>query len=209
MDRIRIQIVDDQAIFRLGLRRLLESDSGFDVVAESGTVAAAIGDALLRNPDVILLDLKLGKESGLTVAETLKEKEVKAKILVLSAYDDFPLIEAAIAVGVTGYLLKEASQEELSRAIRMVNAGNYFLHDNLAASMMQGLRFRSTPVNPFTTEEQDLLRLLASGLSYVEIAKHTYLNERTVRRHAQALYEKLGVQERVQAVALATKNGWL
>jgi len=207
--RIRVQIVDDQMIFRIGLRRLLEAVEGLEVVAESGTVPAAVDDAILRSPDVILLDLKLGAESGLTVVRAIRERGVQARILIVSAYDDFPLIEAAVAEGARGYVLKNAEGRELAQAIREVHSGGYYLHESLAASLMQGLQFRSRPVSPLTQEEQSLIRMLSSGLSYVDIAKHTFVNERTVRRHAQALYEKLGAEDRVQAVAVAAEKGWL
>lgn len=213
MSIIELLLVEDQTIVREGLRILLEAHPGLRVAAEAETVAGAISAARNIHPDVVLMDLKLGNESGLEATRQILVDNPKARILVLTAYDDFASIEAAAAAGVMGYAPKQIGIGDLIAAIFTVYQGNRYVHPSLAGSMLEGIRnhaiYRSSGRTPLDEEEQHLMRLMADGLSFGEIAARVYASERTVRRHVQSLLDKLGASDRIQAVAMAIRNGWL
>lgn len=213
MSQIRLLLVEDQTIVRQALRGLLETEPSFVVCGETGTVAGAVAAAAELRPDVILMDLKLGEESGLEATRAILAGDPTARILALTAYDDFPMIEAAAAAGVAGYAPKHISFSELSTAIETVRQGGHYVHPSLASTLLSGMREhgqgRRHRANPLDQEEQRLVAELADGLSYGEIAARSFISERTVRRHVQRVLEKLGVTDRVQAVALAIRQGWL
>jgi len=209
---IRILIVEDQTIVRQGLRRLLETEPTLEVVGEADTVDSAVVAARRYQPGVILMDLKLGRESGLDATRLILEENQEARILALTAYDDFPMIEAAATAGVLGYAPKQIAFSQLMDAILAVSEGRQYIHPSLASSLMEGIRQqaagRTLSRPPLTSEEFDLLKLMAEGLSYGEIASRIFVSERTVRRRTQTLLEKLEVGDRVQAVAMAIRHGW-
>lgn len=209
----RILIVEDQTIVRQGLRRLLETEPSLEVVAEAENVAGAVAAAHRHRPDVILMDLKLGTESGLDATRLILSENPGARVLALTAYDEYPLIEAATMAGVLGYAPKQIAFDQLMEAIATVNQGDKYIHPSLASSLMDGIRTqansRAASRPPLTPDEFDLLRLMAEGLSYGEIASRIFVSERTVRRRTQALLDKLTVSDRVQAVAMAIRHGWL
>lgn len=213
MTAIRILLVEDQTIVRQGLRRLLETDPSLDVVGEADSVATAVLAAKQVKPDVILMDLRLGAESGLDATKAILADNPDAKALVLTAYDDFPMIEAAAAAGVLGYAPKQIGFSELREAITTVKDGGRYIHPSLANSLLQGIRHhaisRSTPKSSLTDEERQLLRLMAGGLSLADIADRVFLSERTIRRHVQSILYKLEVTDRIQAVATAIRQGWI
>jgi two-component system response regulator DegU len=210
---IRILIVEDQTIVREGLRRLLETEPSLEVVAEAEDVASAVAASRAHRPDVILMDLKLGLESGLDATRQILHENPDARILALTAYDDYPMIEAATMAGVLGYAPKQIAFAQLMEAIATVYKGAKYIHPSLAASLMEGIRhqaaIRTVSRPPLTAEESELLRLMAEGLSYADIAARIFVSERTVRRRIQTLLDKLEVVDRVQAVAMAIRHGWL
>jgi DNA-binding NarL/FixJ family response regulator len=210
---IRLLLVEDQTVVRQGLRRLLETEPELKVVGEADSVTGAVESAALLHPDVIIMDLKLGSESGIEAVERILADEPKARILVLSSYDDFPMIEHAIASGVLGYAPKLASFEELLTGIFAVAKGGRYIHPSIAERLMEGMKQsfgqRSAPPRPLTDRDLELLRCVSDGLSYRAIAERLYSSERSVRRHIQLICEKLEVSDRVQAVAAALRNGWL
>ncbi len=204
MDVIRLLLVEDQTVVREGLKQLIGSEEGFKLVAEAATVADATLMARRHRPDVVLLDLKLTDGSGLDAARTMLAAEDPPAVLILSTYTDTALVKSALDLGCAGYVPKTASFQEIAAAVRTAVAGGVVLHPSLAGKLTK--RGGEADLSP---QEIDMLKLLSSGASYGEIGSKLYLSERTVRRHMNLLFDKMGVQSRAQAVAEAMRRGVL
>lgn len=204
MERIRILLAEDQTVVREGLRQLIESDEEFRVVGEAATVAETCQLARRLRPDVILLDLKLPDGSGLDAARQILQQSDPPAVVVLSTYTDAALIKSALDMGASGYIPKTASFVEIAGAVRTAAQGGVVIHPSLAGRLAS--RGREAELGE---QEIAMLRLLAEGASYGEIGSRLYLSERTVRRHMNLLFEKMGVQNRTQAVAEAMRRGVL
>jgi len=200
---LRIMLVEDQTVVREGLRQLMESDPEFKVVGEAATAAEAVSQAARLKPDVILLDLKLPDGSGLDAARQILQGSDPPAILVLSTYADAALVRSALALGASGYIPKTASFAEIASAVRTTAQGGVVIHPSLAGKLA------GRGEAELREEEITMLRMLAEGASYAEIGSRLYLSERTVRRHMNLLFEKMGVQNRTQAVAEAMRRGVL
>ncbi|WP_374711294.1 response regulator [Symbiobacterium terraclitae] len=200
---LRIMLVEDQTVVREGLRQLMESDPELKVVGEAATVADAVALAGRLRPDVILLDLKLPDGSGLDAARQILKGSDPPAIIVLSTYGDAALVKSALALGASGYIPKTASFAEIASAVRTAAQGGVVIHPSLAGKLA------GRGDEELREEEIAMLRLLAEGASYAEIGLRLYLSERTVRRHMNLLFEKMGVQNRTQAVAEAMRRGVL
>ncbi|HYF91110.1 MAG TPA: response regulator transcription factor [Symbiobacteriaceae bacterium] len=203
METLRLLLVEDQTVVREGLRQLVESEPGLTVAGEAGTVAEATALAAERRPDVVLLDLKLPDGSGLEAARRMLATPHPPAVLVLSTYEDVALVRSALELGVSGYIPKSASFQEIVAAVRAAAAGGVVLHPALAGKLA-----RPGAAEP-TDQELRMLRMLADGASYGEIGAGLYLSERTVRRHMNVLFAKLGCSSRAAAVAEALRRGLL
>lgn len=204
MGTLRVLLVDDQTVLREGLRQLIESEDGLAVAGEAGTVAEAVALAKSLRPDVVLQDLKLPDGSGLDAIRQMLAGQDPPAVLVLSTYEDVALVRSALEMGASGYIPKTASFQEIAGAVRAAAAGGVVLHPSLAGKVA-----RPAGRGELTANELEMLRLLAAGLSYPDIAGKLYWSERTVRRHMNVLFEKLGVTTRAQAVAEAMRRGVL
>jgi DNA-binding NarL/FixJ family response regulator len=204
MSECSILLIEDQTLLREGLRQLIESEPGFRVAGEAGTVQEGIAQAKKLQPDVILLDLKLPDGSGLEVAKQVLAMRDPPAVLILSTYSDVALVRSSLALGASGYIPKSASFQEIVAAVRAAAAGGVVLHPSLAVQVA-----RKAGEEGLSQEELQMLRLLAQGLSYQEVGSKVYLSERTVRRHMNVIFAKLGVQSRAQAVAEAMRRGLL
>lgn len=204
MSALRILLVEDQTVLREGLRQLIESEPGLTVVGEAASVREGVAAARQLQPDVLLLDLKLPDGSGLEVARQLLAERDPPAVLVLSTYADLALVRSALELGASGYLPKSAAFAEIVAAIRAAAEGGVVLHPSLALKV--AARPMREELNP---EEIQMLRLLAQGLTYGEIGGRIYLSERSVRRHMNVIFAKLGAQSNAQAVAEAMRRGLL
>lgn len=204
MATIRILLVEDQTVVREGLRQLVESEPGLEVVGEASTVAEALAQGRRCRPDLVLLDLKLPDGGGLDVARQLLQGAEPPAVLILSTYTDSALVKSALEIGASGYVPKSASFQEIAVAIRTATAGGVVLHPSLAGKLA-----RRSGEAELTQQEVAMLKLLAGGASYGEIGAQLYLSERTVRRHMNVLFDKMGVTARAQAVAEAIRRGVL
>lgn len=204
METLRLLLVEDQTVLREGLKQLVESEAGMAVAGEAGTVAEAVALARRLHPDVVLLDLKLPDGSGLDAArQMLTDKEPPA-VLILSTYEDVALVRSALDLGASGYVPKTASFQEIAAAVRAAAAGSVVLHPSLAGKVA-----RRGSDSDLSGEELQMLRLLAAGASYGEIGARLFLSERTVRRHMNVVFDKLGCESRAQVVAEAMRRGLL
>ncbi|MGW7536949.1 response regulator [Amycolatopsis sp. NPDC054798] len=201
---IRVVLCDDHTMVRAGLRALLAGAGGIEVVGEAATGHEAISLAAALRPDVVLMDLQLG--DGMDGVEAIRRIRAVAeppRVLVLTTYDTDADITRSIAAGATGYLLKAESADELYAAIRAAAAGRTALSAPVADRMMAQLR---APRPGLTDRERDILEQLAQGVGNREIARRLFISEATVKTHLGRIYEKLGVDTRAGAVAVAKEQ---
>jgi len=212
---IKVSIIDDHAIVRAGLRMLLENSPRMSVLWETQTASAAIGDASLATPDVILLDLDLGVEKGLDHMNALLERFPKTRILVLTALPDTQLHLSAVAGGASGVVVKEQAPEALLQAIEGVNAGEAWLAKSLMAAVM-GKMSRETTEKPdpeaekiarLTPRETEIVSLVSEGMNGERIATHLKISEATVRNHLTSILSKLGLANKFELAVYAHRNG--
>ncbi len=207
---IRILIADDHAIVREGLRSLIATEPGMELVGEAADGVEAVTRALLLQPDVILMDMAMPRKDGLTAIREIKQAWPDARILVLTSFAEDDNVFPAIKSGALGYLLKDASPLDLLNAIRSVNRGEASLHPTIARKLIRELN-QPTDLpptrDPLTEREVDVLRLVAQGLSNDEIAGRLTLSERTVRTHVSNILDKLHLANRTQAALYALREG--
>lgn len=204
---IRILIVDDHPIVREGLVAVLEDQDDFEVAGTAGSAAEALELVPRLRPDVILLDLELPGMDGLEAMPRLIAAAPDARIIVFTAYDTDERVIGAIKAGAKGYLLKGAAAGEIAAAIREVHTGGSHLSARVAAKVVAAVNApRRTAL---TAREREVLRLVADGRSTKQIARSLSITERTVKFHIASFMNKLGADNRAQAVAVATRRGLL
>jgi len=212
---IRVLVVDDQALVRQGICSLLRLAPEIELVGEASDGSEALGSIESRQPDVVLLDLKMPRLDGLAVLRNLQQREAAPPVLVLTTFDDTDLVLDAIRAGARGYLLKDVTLEQLLAAIRELAAGGTMIQPAITERVLRGLaslppqRRALGPPNPLTERETGILRLLASGLSNREIAHALDLADGTVKNHVSNLLAKLGARDRTHAVLRGLELGWI
>ena len=208
---LRVLIVDDHAVVRSGLRMLLDAEKDIEVVAEAGDARTAVFEVRAHKPDVILMDVVMPGASGIEATQSVLKEAPDASVLVLSMQDDPRYVREAFAAGASGYVLKEAADEELVAAIREVAGGGRYVHPELGARLIQAdaeERARAD-ADPLSDREREVLRLLALGHTNQEIAKMLYLSVRTVETHRSHIMQKLRLSTRAELVQHAIDSGLL
>jgi len=204
---IRVLIVEDHPIVREGVTAVLERERDIEVVGAADTISEGLRLAAKIRPDVILLDLKLSDADTLDgVASFARENR---SIVVFTAYDADDDVFRAIRGGARGYLLKGSPAAEIAQAIRLVHAGESYLSPRIAAKLVKGVTQLRGRTGLLSARERGVLRLVAAGQSNRQIADTLSISERTVKFHVTALFNKLGADNRAQAVALAAERGLL
>jgi DNA-binding NarL/FixJ family response regulator len=208
---VRVLIVDDHAVVRSGLRLLLDAEEGLEPVGEAGNAQEAVFQARALNPDVILLDVVMPDKTGLETLPQLKYENPDTKVLVLSMQDEPHYVREAFAAGASGYVLKEAADTEVVRAIRDVAAGGRYVNPELGARLVaaDAEAARLAEEDPLSEREREVLRLLALGHTNQEIAKMLYISVRTAETHRAHIMQKLRLQTRADLVAYALERGLL
>jgi len=211
---IKVVLADDHAVVRKGIREFLEEAGDLQIVAEANTGAEAVALTQEHRPDVVVLDIQMPEMSGVEAARQIKALAPEVSVLVLTAYDDDPYIFALLQAGASGYVLKNASSEELVRAVRVVAAGDSALAPAITAKVMSQLASGRPPgaqsvVEGLTERELDVLRLAAKGYTNRAIGRDLGISDRTVQGHLANIFGKLGVSTRTEAVLLAMKQGWI
>jgi NarL family two-component system response regulator LiaR len=206
---IRVLIADDHAIVRLGLRALIATEPGLEVVGEAVDGIDAVRKARSLRPDVIVLDLVLPRKDGIQAAAEITQEDPGARILVLTSFVEEDKLVPAFKAGAAGYLLKDSAPQDLLQAIRDVAHGASSLHPQIAHTLIRELR---RPVDrpaavPLTKRERQVLHLVAQGLSNDEIAATMHLGERTVRTHISNILAKLHLANRTQLALYALRAG--
>jgi DNA-binding NarL/FixJ family response regulator len=206
---IRVLIVDDHPVVHDGVTAVLHGSPDIRVVASAETVDEALRAVDRARPDVVLLDIRLPGADGLSAIGALLARSAAARIIVFSAYDFDEYVFGAIRAGARGYLLKGAAGAELATAIRTVHAGQSYLSSSLSAKLVDQVKGTPRGSRLLTKREQGVLRLMAAGLSNKQIAESLAIGERTVKFHVTTILNKLGADNRTQAVALAGRRGIL
>jgi DNA-binding NarL/FixJ family response regulator len=208
---IRVLIVDDHAVVRTGLRLLLDAEKDLESVGEAGTARDAVFQARALKPDVILLDVVMPEGSGLEVLPQLKHENPDAKVLILSMQDEPRYVREAFAAGASGYVLKEAADNEVVAAVREVAGGGRYVNPELGARLVaaDAEATRLAEADPLSDREREVLRLLALGHTNQEIAKQLYISVRTAETHRAHIMQKLRLQTRADLVAYALERGLL
>jgi NarL family two-component system response regulator LiaR len=209
-DSIGVFVADDHAIVRQGIRALLATEPGIEIIGETGDGARAVSDVLALRPDVTLMDLMLPGLEGAEAIRRIREVWPDARILVLTSFVTDEKVLPAIRAGASGYLLKDSAPEDLVRAIRQVHRGESPLDPSVAGRILQALS-QSEPATPspdaLTARELDVLREVARGYSNQEIAVRLSLSEATVRSHISHILSKLQLNSRTQATLYALREG--
>lgn len=205
---IRVLLVDDHAVVRLGLRSLLVNQPGFRVVGEAGTAAEAVALARQARPDVVLMDVRLPDGSGIEACRKIKSENPECRVVMLTSYSDEEAIVGAVMAGANGYLLKQADSERLTQAIRDAASGASSLDPRAAGALLTQFRELSAKqaeaeLAGLTDRERRMLALIAEGYTNRAIGERLHLSEKTVRNHVSQLLRKLGFQRRSQAAAWA------
>jgi DNA-binding NarL/FixJ family response regulator len=210
-DVIRLLIVDDHPVVRDGLRGIFEATDGLEVVGEAGDGSTALSMALALDPDVVLMDLRMPGVGGVEAIRSLRERSVRARVLVLTTYDSDSDVLPAVQAGATGYLLKDAPSSELIRAVRSAHRGQAVLSPSVAGTLMTQVgSVESAPERPtLSPREVQVLRLVAAGKTNREAATALFVSETTVKTHLLHLYAKLDVRDRAAAVDAAHRLGLL
>jgi DNA-binding NarL/FixJ family response regulator len=211
---IRVLLVDDQGLFREGLRTLLSVQSDFEVVGEAANGEEALRLAVCSQPDVVLMDVRMPVMDGVTATARLKASLPDCRVIILTTFDEDESIFDGLKAGAVGYLLKDVSSEKLNEAIRAAAHGDYFLLPSITAKVVaefSRLAKASTPIqdmpNPLSGREVEILGLVSEGLSNREIADRLVISEGTVKNHLTNILSKLGARDRMQATIKAKELG--
>ena len=209
-DPIRVMVVDDHPMWRDAVERDLLA-AGFDVVAVAATGTEAINRFRATRPQVVVLDLQIPEPSGVEVTATVLADDPSSRVLILSASGEQDDVLAAVKAGATGYLVKSASREELLSAVRRVAAGDSVFTPGLAALVLGEFRRMNQPETPpgekLTDRETEILKMVAKGMSYKQIAERLVLSHRTVQNHVQNTLRKLQMHNRVELTRYAIEQG--
>lgn len=205
---IRVVLVDDHAILRAGLRRVLDAEPDIEVVGEAESADRAIFETISSKPDVVVMDLVMPGKSGIEGMPAVLQATPDVKVLVLSMQDDPRYVREAFEVGATGYVLKEAADTEVVGAIRAVAAGERYVHPALGARLVaaEAEERKRAEADPLSEREREVLRLLALGHTNQEIAKMLYISVRTAETHRAHIMRKLRLSSRAELVRYALEN---
>jgi len=210
---IRVIVVDDQELFRRGLIMLLSVEDGIDVVGEASDGVAATDLAATAVPDVVLMDVRMPKRSGIEACLTIKETAPSAKILMLTVSEEEADLYEAVKNGASGYLLKDASIDEVAQAVALVADGQSLISPSMATKLLDEFkqmsvigRRQDVAAPRLTDRELEVLRLVARGLNNRDIAKDLFISENTVKNHVRNILEKLQLHSRMEAVMYAVRE---
>lgn len=211
---IKVLIVDDQAMIRSGFTALLNAQADITVVGDAADGAAAVELAAQTNPDVVLMDVRMPVLDGIAATAQILDQLPQAKVLVLTTFDLDDYVLSALRAGASGFLLKDATAEELTHAVRVVARGDGLLDPAVTKRLIADLAARPAAgptregeLETLTTRERETLGLIAQGLSNAEIAGKLFITEQTVKTHVSHVLAKLNLRDRAQAVVVAYETG--
>jgi two-component system NarL family response regulator len=209
---IRVVVVDDQELFRRGLTMLLNVEEDIEVVGEASDGVAAADLAASSVPDVVLMDVRMPKQSGIEACSSIKDVAPNARIIMLTVSDEEADLYDAVKNGASGYLLKDSSIDEVAQAVRLVADGQSLISPSMAIKLLDEFKQMSradrqqVPTPRLTDRELEVLRFVAQGLNNREIAKQLFISENTVKNHVRNILEKLQLHSRMEAVMYAVRE---
>ncbi len=212
MPPLRLLLVDDHALFREGLISLLSYQDDFTVVGEAEDAESALAQAHALQPDVVLMDIELPGEDGVSATRRLTMDMPAVTVVMLTVRDDSQTLFAAIKAGAQGYLIKNARSRELLEQLRGLARGEAAISRRMAARILEEIRGQTEPFGPeeaLTAREMDVLELVAARLSNAQIAERLVVSEHTVKNHMKSILSKLHLHNRRQAAAYGVARGWL
>ncbi|MDJ0345840.1 response regulator transcription factor [Streptomyces sp. H10-C2] len=208
---IRVFLVDDHEVVRRGVKDLLDSEEGIEVVGDAGTVERALARGPALRPDVAVLDVRLPDGDGITLCRELRSRMPTLACLMLTSFDDDDALLDSIMAGAAGYVLKQIRGSDLVQAVRTVASGQSMLDPGTTARLMSSLRggdaqgeAADDPLSQLSSREREIVSLIGEGLTNRQIGKELYLSEKTVKNHISRLLAKLGVERRIQAAMLSS-----
>ncbi len=209
---IRVLVADDQSMVRAGFRMLLSGEQDIEVVAEARTGLEAVSKAARFDPTVVLMDIRMPELDGLEATRRILKANNTARILILTTFGLDEYVYEALRAGASGFVLKDDPPEQLIEAVRTVAAGDALLSPSITKRVIKAFTRLPRPMPPkeideLTEREQEILRLIAGGLSNAEIGRQLYISDTTVKSHVTHILQKLGLRDRVQAVVLAYQTG--
>lgn len=211
---IRVMLVDDQEMVRVGFRMILEAEPDLTVVGEAADGEAAVAVAPAARPDVVLMDVRMPVMDGIDACRLLRDRHPQIRVMMLTTFDLHDHVHAALRAGASGFMLKDAPAEQLVAAIRVVADGDALLAPSVTRALIDEIARRpashpaSFPgLDALTEREVEVLRLMATGRSNAEIATELILGEATIKTHVGHILAKLAVRDRVQAVVIAYESG--
>ncbi|MEH6948157.1 response regulator transcription factor [Bacillus sp. JJ634] len=223
--KTNIVIIDDHQLFREGVKRILDFEASFDVVAEGDDGSEAMNLVENYHPDVVIMDINMPNVNGIEATQQLIQQYPETKVIILSIHDDENYVQHALKTGAQGYLLKEMDADTLIEAVRVVADGGSYLHPKVTHNLVKEYRRLVSdentnqdtihapeirrPLHLLTRRECEVLQLLADGQSNRAIGETLYISEKTVKNHVSNILQKMNVNDRTQAVVLAIKNGWV
>lgn len=221
--KTNIIIIDDHQLFREGVKRILDFEPSFNVVAEGDDGSEAMTLVETYKPDVVIMDINMPNVNGIEATKMLINNYPDTKVIILSIHDDENYVQHALKTGAQGYLLKEMDADALIEAVRVVADGGSYLHPKVTHNLVREYRRLALdenhetnqmpeirrPLHLLTRRECEVLQLLADGQSNRAIGETLYISEKTVKNHVSNILQKMNVNDRTQAVVLAIKNGWV
>jgi DNA-binding NarL/FixJ family response regulator len=213
---IRTMIVDDHALFRRGLEMVLEEEPDIELVGQASDGAEAVEKAAESLPDVVLMDIRMPRSSGIEACRAMKEAAPSAKIIILTISDEEEDLFEAIRAGASGYLLKDIPLDEVAEAVRSVHGGQSLINPSMAGKLLTEFatlarrdgeaRAQEVPAPKLTEREMEVLKLVARGMNNRDIAKELFISENTVKNHVRNILEKLQIHSRMEAVMVAVRE---
>jgi two-component system NarL family response regulator len=213
---IRVLIVDDHALFRRGLEMVLKEEADIEVVGEASDGTEAVARAAEALPDVVLMDIRMPRSSGIEACRSMKTASPSAKIVMLTISDEEEDLFDAIKAGASGYLLKDIPLDEVAESVRAVHGGQSLINPSMAAKLINEFatlarregeeRAEQVPAPKLTDREMEVLKLVAKGSSNRDIARVLFISENTVKNHVRNILEKLQIHSRMEAVMVAVRE---
>ena len=214
MQRVKVMIVDDHEVVRLGLRTALELEEDMEVVGDVGNAKVALQEAEIRRPDVVLMDVRMPGMDGIQACRILHERLPGTRVVMLTSFSDEEAVIAAIMAGASGYLLKNTARAELLGAVRSVARGESLLDPGVTDRVLARLKDltakeQDREVALLSQREREVMALVAQGLTNREIAEKLIISENTARNHVSRILDKLGLTRRTEAATFAAQHGLL
>ncbi|TSJ61275.1 response regulator transcription factor [Allobacillus sp. SKP2-8] len=217
-----IVLIDDHKLFREGIKRILEFEDDFRVVAEGNDGTEALDLVSKYRPDVVIMDINMPNINGVEATQQLIDLFPDVRVIILSIHDDESYVVHALKTGALGYMLKEMDTDELVNAIKIVSEGGSYVHPKVTHNLLKDYHRLSSregegfthveyrkPLHLLTRRECEVLQLMTDGRSNRSISEDLYISEKTVKNHVSNILQKMNVNDRTQAVVTAIKNGWV